>query len=166
MRNRTDHLSLLQSYRKPKDFKIMTTIICITILAYCILGKDIKALMEKIGDVDWKGKAEEVMAWLKPYALKAGRVAAKPLLQFYYVMTDEGTSTLDRILVYAAILYTISPVSFVPSAVFKVLGILDEGAAMMYVYKKVKERITPDIEYKVEQTLSEWFGAEYELVEE
>ena len=152
--------------QEPKDFKIMTTIICITILAYCILGKDIKALMEKIGDVDWKGKAEEVMAWLNPYALKAGRVAAKPLLQFYYVMTDENTSTLDRILVYAAILYTISPVSLIPSAVFKVLGILDEGAAMMYVYKKVKERITPDIDYKVEQTLSEWFGAEYELVEE
>ena len=166
MRNRTDHLSLLQSYRKPKDFKIMTTIICITILAYCILGKDIKALVEKVGDVDWKGKADEVMAWLKPYALKAGRVAAKPLLQFYYVMTDEGTSTLDRILVYACILYTISPVSLIPSAVFKVLRILDEGAAMMYVYKKVKERITPDIDYKVEQTLNEWFGAEYELVEE
>ena len=144
----------------------MTTIICITILAYCIQGKDIKALMEKIGDVDWKGKSEEVMAWLKPYALKAGRVAAKPLLQFYYVMTDEGTSTLDRILVYACIIYTISPVSLVPSAVFKVLGILDEGAAMMYVYKKVKERITPDIDYKVERTLNEWFGAEYELVEE
>ena len=144
----------------------MTTIICITILAYCILGKDIKALMEKIGDVDWKGKAEEVMAWLNPYALKAGRVAANPLLQFYYVMTDENTSTLDRILVYAAILYTIAPVSLVPSAVFKVLGILDEGAAMMYVYKKVKERITPDIDYKVERTLNEWFGAEYELVEE
>ena len=166
MRNRTDHLSLLQSYRKPKDFKMMTTIICITILAYCILGKDIKALMEKIGDVDWKGKAEEVMAWLKPYALKVGSVAAKPLLQFYYVMTDEGTSTLDRILVYACIIYTISLVSLVPSAVFKVLGILDEGAAMMYVYKKVKERITPNIDYKVEQTLNEWFGAEYELVEE
>ena len=81
-------------------------------------------------------------------------------------MTDEGTSTLDRILVYACIIYTISPVSLVPSAVFKVLGILDEGAAMMYVYKKVKERITPDIDYKVEQTLSEWVGAEYELVEE
>ena len=144
----------------------MTTIICITILAYCILGKDIKALMEKVGDVDWKGKAEEVMAWLKPYALKAGRVAAKPLLQFYYVMADEGTSTLDRILVYACIIYTISPVSLVPSAVFKVLGILDEGAAMMYVYKKVKERITPDIDNKVERTLNEWFGAEYELVEE
>ena len=142
----------------------MTTILCITILAYCILGKDIKALMEKVGDVDWKRKADEVMAWLKPYAVKVGRVAAKPMLQFYYVMTDEDTSTLDRTLVYAAILYTISPVSLVPSAVYKVLGILDEGAAMMFVYKKVKERITPDIDNKVEQTLNEWFGTEYELI--
>ena len=142
----------------------MTTILCITILAYCILGKDIKALMEKVGDVDWKRKADEVMAWLKPYAVKVGRVAAKPMLQFYYVMTDEDTSTLDCILVYAAILYTISPVSLVPSAVYKVLGILDEGAAMMFVYKKVKERITPDIDNKVEQTLNEWFGTEYELI--
>ena len=144
----------------------MTTILCITILAYCILGKDIKALMEKVGDVDWKRKADEVMAWLKPYAVKVGRVAAKPMLQFYYVMTDEDTAALDRILVYAAILYTISPVSLVPSAVYKVLGILDEGAAMMFVYKKVKERITPDIDNKVEQTLNEWFGTEYELIVE
>ena len=144
----------------------MTAIICITILAYCILGKDIKGLIEKIGDVDWKRKADEVMEWLKPYAIKVGRVAARPLLQFYYVMTDEKTSTLDRVLVYAAILYTISPVSLVPSAVFKVLGILDEGAAMLYVYKKVKECIAPDIDRKGDNTLNEWVGAEYELVEE
>ncbi|MGM9804368.1 MAG: YkvA family protein [Muribaculaceae bacterium] len=144
----------------------MTTILCITILAYCILGKDIKALMEKLGDVDWKCKADEVMKWLRPYAIKAGRVAAKPLLQFYYVMTDENTSTLDRILVYAAIIYTISPVSLIPSAIYKVLGLLDEGAAMLYVYKKVKERITPEINFKVEDTLNQWFGVEYELIEE
>lgn len=144
----------------------MTTILCITILAYCILGKDIKALMEKLGDVDWKCKADEVMKWLRPYAIKAGRVATKPLLQFYYVMTDENTSTLDRILVYAAIIYTISPVSLIPSAIYKVLGLLDEGAAMLYVYKKVKERITPEINFKVEDTLNQWFGVEYELIEE
>lgn len=144
----------------------MTTIICITILAYCILGKDIRSLMEKLGDVDWKRKADEVKVWLKPYAIKVGRAAAKPLLQFYYVMTDEKTSTLDRILIYAAILYTISPVSLIPSAVFKVLGVLDEGAAIMFVYRKVKEHITPDIDYKVEETLNEWFGAEYVLIEE
>ena len=54
--------------------------------------------------------------------------------------------------------------SLVPSAVYKVLGILDEGAAMMFVYKRVKERITPDIDNKVEQTLNEWLGTEYELI--
>lgn len=144
----------------------MTTIICITILAYYILGKDIKELVVKIGDVDWRHKADEVIKWLKPYAIKVGRVSARPLLQFYYVMTDERTSTLDRILVYAAIIYTISPVSLIPSAIYRLLGVLDEGVAVMYVYKKVKENITPDIECKVENTLNEWFGAGYELIED
>lgn len=144
----------------------MMTIICITILAYCIMGKDIKTLMEKLGEVDWKRKANELMERLQPYAIKAGRVAARPLLQFYYVMKDEKTSTLDRILIYAAIIYTISPMSLIPSAMYKLLGVLDEGAAVIYVYKKVKRLITPEIKFKVDDTLNEWFGAEYELIEE
>lgn len=44
----------------------MMTIICITILAYCIMGKDIKTLMEKLGEVDWKRKANELMERLQP----------------------------------------------------------------------------------------------------
>lgn len=144
----------------------MLTVICITLLAYCILGKDIRSLLERIKEVDWKGKSKELFDKLRPYALKAGRVAARPMLQFYYVMTDERTSTLDKALVYAAIIYTISPVSLIPSAVYKLLGVLDEGAAVLYVYKKVKERITPEINAKVDDTLDEWFGMEYVQVEE
>lgn len=102
---------------------------------------------------------------LRPYALKAGRAAARPLLQFYYVMEDEDTTTLDRILIYGAIIYTLSPVSLLPSAVYKLLGILDEGVAILYVFNKIKERITADIDAKVEETLDEWFGVEYEMVE-
>ena len=144
----------------------MLTVICITLLAYCILGKDIRSLLERIKEVDWKGKSKELYDKLRPYALKAGRVAARPMLQFYYVMTDEKTSTLDKALVYAAIIYTISPVSLIPSAVYKLLGVLDEGAAVLYVYKKVKERITPEINAKVDDTLDEWFGMEYVQIEE
>lgn len=143
----------------------MLTIICITILAYCIMGKDIRSLLERIKEVDWSEKSREVLDKLHPYALKAGRTAARPLLQFYYVMTDENTSTLDKALVYAAIIYTISPVSLIPSAVYKLLGLLDEGAALLYVYKKIKDKMTPAIHAKVENTLNEWFGAEYELIE-
>lgn len=145
---------------------IMLTVICITLLAYCILGNDIRSLLERIKEVDWKGKSKELFDKLRPYALKAGRVAARPMLQFYFVMTDEKTSTLDKALVYAAIIYTVSPVSLIPSAVYKLLGVLDEGAAVLYVYKKVKERITPEINVKVDDTLNEWFGVEYVQVEE
>lgn len=144
----------------------MLTVICITLLAYCILGKDIRSLMERIKEVDWKGKSRELFDKLRPYALKAGRVAAKPMLQFYYVMTDENTPTLDKALVYAAIIYTISPVSLIPSAVYKLLGVLDEGAAVLYVYKKIKDRLTPEINAKVNETLNEWFGVEYVMIEE
>lgn len=143
----------------------MMTTICILILAYWIMGKDIRSLMEKVQDVDWRGKANELMEKIRPYALKAGRTASRPLLRFYYVMDDEKTSTMDRVLVYGAIIYTISPVTLIPSAVYKLLGMLDEGAAMLYVYKKIKEKITPEINRKVENMLNEWFGVEYEVIE-
>lgn len=142
----------------------MTTIICITILAYLIMGKNIDSLLEKVKDVDWKEKGNDLYEKLKPYAKKIGRTASKPLLQFYFVLSDDKTTTLDRVLIYAAIIYTISPVSLIPSAVYKLLGILDEGAAMLFVYNKIKSSITPDIEMKVNQTLDEWFGCEYEII--
>ncbi len=144
----------------------MTTIICITVLAYLIMGKDIKELMGKLKDVDWREKTGEVYGKLQPYALKAGRAAARPLLQFYYVMNDEKTTTLERVMIYAAIIYTVSPSSLLPTAVYKLLGILDEGAAILYVYNKVKNKITPAINRRVEDTLDKWFGAEYELIED
>lgn len=135
------------------------------ILAYLIMGKDISRLLDKVKNVDWRGKINALMDKLRPWALKAGRVATRPLLQFYYVMDDENTSTLDRVLIYAAIIYTILPIDFLPRAIYKFLGILDDGVAMLYVYKKIKTKITPKINAKVDDTLNEWFGVEYELVE-
>lgn len=135
------------------------------ILAYWVMGKDVSGLLEKVKNVDWRGKMNALWEKLRPWALKAGRVAARPLLQFYYVMEDENTSTLDRVLIYAAIVYTILPLDLVPRAVYKLLGVLDDGVAMLYVYKKIKSKITPAINLKVEEILMEWFGVEYEIVE-
>ena len=143
----------------------MLITISLLILAYLIMGKDISGLLEKVKNVDWRGKINALMDKLRPWALKAGRVATRPLLQFYYVMADEKTSTLDRVLIYAAIIYTILPMDLIPAAVYKFLGVLDDGVAMLYVYKKIKNKITPEINAKVEDTLNEWFGVEYELIE-
>ena len=138
--------------------------IALMILVYMIMGKDISELLEKVKTIDWRGKINALMDKLRPWALKAGRVATRPLLQFYYVMEDENTSTLDRVLIYAAIIYTIIPMDFLPRSVFKFLGVLDDGMAMLYVYKKIKNRITPEINRKVDDTLNEWFGVEYEPI--
>ena len=138
---------------------------CILILAYMVMGKDVKPLLERVKNVNWRGKINALMNKLRPWALKAGRVATRPLLQFYYVLDDDNTSTLDRVLIYAAIFYIILPMDLIPSVIYKFLGILDDGVAMLYVYKKIKAKITPEINRKVEDTLNEWFGVEYELIE-
>ena len=143
----------------------MLITISLLILAYMIMGKDIKPLLERVKNIDWRGKINALMDKLRPWAVKAGRAATRPLLQFYYVMDDENTSTLDCVLIYAAIIYTISPVSLLPSAVYRFLGVLDEGAALLYVYNKVKDKITPEINAKVEDTLNAWFGPEYSWIE-
>ncbi len=143
----------------------MLITISLLILAYLIMGKDISGLLEEVKSVDWRGKINALMDKLRPWALKAGRATARPLLQLYYVLDDDNTSTLDRVLIYAAIIYTILPCDLVPSAVYKFLGVLDDGAAMLYVYKKIKDRITPEINAKVEDTLNDWFGVEYEIIE-
>ena len=87
----------------------MLTVICIMILAFVILGKDINSLLKRVKNVDWRDRIDRLRNRIRPYALKVGRTAARPLLQFYYVMNDEATSVLDKVLIYAAIIYTVSP---------------------------------------------------------
>lgn len=138
---------------------------CILILAYTVMGKDVKTLLNQVKNANWRSNINTLMDKLRPWALKAGRVATRPLLQFYYVMDDDKTSILDRVLIYAAFIYTILPMNLIPSVIYKFLGILDDGVAILFVYKKIKDKITPDINAKVEDTLNEWFGVEYELIE-
>lgn len=142
----------------------MLIFISFMVLAYAIMGKDIKPLLERVRRVDWRWEIEKLLEKMRPWALKAGRVAAKPLLQFYFVLSDESTSTADRLMIYAAIAYTVLPTDLLPRAVYKLLGILDDGVAILYVYRKIKDNITPEIGERVENTLNEWFGVEYSVV--
>lgn len=142
----------------------MLILISFMVLVYTIIGKDIKPLLERVRLVDWRWEIEKLLEKMRTWALKAGRVAAKPLLQFYFVLSDESTSTADRLMIYAAIAYTVLPTDLLPRAVYKLLGILDDGVAILYVYRKIKDNITPEIEERVENTLNEWFGVEYSVV--
>lgn len=144
----------------------MMTVICILILLYLIKGKNADKLVEKIKSINWNEKIEDIRCRLHPYALKYGRIASRPLLQFYYVMQAPETTTLEKAMIYGAVIYTVSPVNLLPKSVYGLLGCMDEGAAITFVYKKIKNKITPEIQLKVERTLNEWYGDEYEIVKD
>ena len=141
------------------------TAICLLILVYLIRGKEINSLLEKVKNVDWHAKSNQLYTQIKPYAFKYGRVAARPLLQFLYVLKDKDTTTTERAMIYAALIYTISPINILPKAIYGLLGILDEGAAIMFVYNKIKAKITPEINARVDMTLDNWFGVNCQFVE-
>ena len=122
-------------------------------------------LLDRLRSCDWKSESQRVLGFLKSYALRAGRYAARPLLQFYYVMSDEHTTLNDKVLVYASILYVVVPGDLLPRKVLHLLGIVDDLGAVMLAYSKVKSLITPAIHVRVEQTLDEWFGLQAEPVE-
>ena len=103
---------MLLYYKQAKMLKNMMITISLLVLIYLIMGKDVSGLLDRLKNVDWRSKINTLMDKLRPWALKAGRAATRPLLQFYYVMDDDNTSTLDRALIYAAIIYTILPIGF------------------------------------------------------
>jgi uncharacterized membrane protein YkvA (DUF1232 family) len=138
--------------------------ICLIIFVSVILGKDVKPLMGKLKSVDWKFLSKETFETLQTYGMKAGKVAVRPLLQFYFVMNSDKTTAIDKVLIIGSIFYIISPMNILPVSIYKFLGVIDEGAALMYVYHKIKDLITPAINLKVDEVLEIWFGPEYTVL--
>lgn len=138
--------------------------ICLLILIGYYLKKPVGALVDKLKNVEWRTKFQNLWQRLQPYAKKAGRAAAKPLLLFYFVVTDSKTTLLDKALIYGCIAYVVMPYSILPRVIYRFLGVMDEAAAVLFVYSKVKDKITPAIENKVDSILDAWFGAEYAII--
>ncbi len=143
----------------------MIITLCILVLVYLIKGKPVDGLLQQLKTVDWKAKLSEIWDKLKTYALKAGRVATKPILTFYYVMQDSETTTLDKALIYGAVAYIVLSGDLLPRKLLSFIGILDDAAVIAYVYKKISNKITAKITNKVEDTLDQWFGAEAVVVD-
>lgn len=141
----------------------MLIFISLLLLAHWIMGRDVSRDLDRFRKIDWKKDLNDLWSRIRPYAKKMGRTASRPILQFYYVLNDRNTSALDRALIYGALIYVLFPIDILPRAVYRIIGVIDDGIAILYVYNKIKDRITPDINLKVEMTLDEWFGVVYEV---
>lgn len=137
--------------------------ICLLILVYTILGKDVKPLLKRLRNINWKGYCDNAWSVIKDYAKEGGRFLCEPLLKLWFVLNDPSTTTWEKAMIYAAILYTVTTIDIVPARIYRFLGLLDEGAAVFYVVNKVNKKMTPAIENRVKDVLDEWFGPEYSV---
>lgn len=128
-----------------------------------MLGEDVKPLLDKLKNINWRLYWFKVIRPIKKYSKKVGRIACTPLLKLWFVLDDPKTTTWEKAMIYAAIIYTVSPMSIIPAYLYRFLGILDEGAAILYVINKVQDKMTPAIEIRVKFTLDNWFGPEYSV---
>ena len=94
---------------------------------------------------------------IKSIGKSVGRESIRPGLCLYYVLKSPDTPSSDKIMIVSALSYLILPVSLISAKRFSVLGWVDEIAAIMLAYNKVKKHITPEIESEVENTLEKWF---------
>ena len=114
------------------------------------------------------GSAEQLWQYIKVYATKAGREATRVVLELYYVVKSPHTPMLDKTLIIAALGYQLLPdeKKILSRDKYGLLGLLDDGAALVLAYNRVKIRVTPQIEAQVDVILNQWFGVEQPQIDE
>ena len=97
-----------------------------------------------------------LMSKIKNVAKKAGQKVIYYALLAYYVLKDPHTSARDRTIIISALGYFILPIDIVPDFI-PVVGFSDDLAALAWALKAVYDNITPEIRYKAQTKLRQWF---------
>lgn len=94
---------------------------------------------------------------LQEYAMKVGRISARPLLLLYFIMVSKDTPKSDKLMILSTISYLILPVDLISAKRLPLIGWIDEAFSLSVVYQKVSKNITPEIERKTDALLDKWF---------
>lgn len=106
-----------------------------------------------------KNSFNNPLLWEKigSYARKVGRASTRPALFLYYVLKSPHTPTSDKILIYSALAYLLLPIDLISAKRLPIIGWFDEIVALTIAYRKIRKHSTPEIELKVDNTLTHWF---------
>lgn len=94
---------------------------------------------------------------LQEYAMKVGRISARPLLLLYFIMVSKDTPKSDKLMILSTISYLVFPVDLISANRLPVIGWLDEALSISVAYQKVCKNITPEIARKTDELLDKWF---------
>ena len=94
---------------------------------------------------------------LQEYAMKVGRISARPLLLLYFIMVSKDTPKSDKLMILSTISYLILPVDLISAKRLPIIGWIDEAFSLSVAYQKMSKNITPEIERKTDALLDKWF---------
>ena len=94
---------------------------------------------------------------MREYAMKVGRISARPVLLLYFIMTSKDTRKSDKLLILSTISYLVFPVDLISAKRLPIIGWIDEAFSLSVAYQKVCKNITPEIERKTDELLDKWF---------
>lgn len=109
--------------------------------------------MNKTSIIDTAVLKEKV----QEYAMKVGRISARPVLLLYFIMISKDTPKSDKLLILSTISYLVFPVDLISAKRLPIIGWIDEVFSLSVAYQKVCKNITPEIERKTDELLDKWF---------
>lgn len=95
---------------------------------------------------------------LQEYAMKVGRISARPLLLLYFIMVSKDTPKSDKLMILSTISYLVLPIDLISVKRLPIIGWIDEAFSLSVAYQKVSKNITPEIERKTDTLLDKWFS--------
>lgn len=78
------------------------------------------------------------------------------LMLLYYVVSDAATSFMDKLKIYAAIGYILTPLDLIPNSIH-LAGFTDDLAAIGIAYTTVRQNLTIGILRKAANRIWRWF---------
>ena len=109
--------------------------------------------MNKTSIIDTAVLKEKV----QEYAMKVGRISARPVLLLYFIMISKDTPKSDKLLILSTISYLVFPIDLISAKRLPIIGWIDEAFSPSVAYQKVCKNITPEIERKTDELLEKWF---------
>ncbi len=94
---------------------------------------------------------------LQEYAIKVGRISARPLLMLYFIMVSKDTPRSEKLMILSTLSYLVFPIDLISAKRLPVIGWIDEAFSLSVAYQKVSKNITPEIERKTDALLDKWF---------